>query len=424
MSTSGRNDNYGSDNEEEETSDAKIERLATEIEELKASLIGVPEMSDEWFRIKTDIKDRNVEWLLLNEKKRCDNVVKEYFEENPHVLEAAPECPICLEKMWEGFGTVRNVCCGKQICRKCSSQGGSVFNTCPLCRGVPPRSDDEMISIYKEKAGSGVAWAQSDIGRYCLWGLHGVQQDVEKAEALLSEAAEKGYVPAMEGLGDYYFQIANNYEEARRWFEAAAAEGGILSLFHLGTMMTRGHAFDQNEETRAEAFRLITISATLSEGHFHPATVQLFQFSLDCKPVMLHYLRPAVEGGSADVELMCQYALGLFYVAIQYYGQRIIFAPGYSPVPEVLFWHRQYSRKEEPDAENPLVRLEREIRQHCAHCRADLPTGKRPCCVECKAAYYCNRDCQVAHWKAGHKKDCVRKLKKRLRAEGKLDKKK
>ena len=31
------------------------------------------------------------------------------------------------------------------------------------------------------------------------------------------------------------------------------------------------------------------------------------------------------------------------------------------------------------------------------NCRADLPEGKQSCCVECKAAYYCNRDCQVAN---------------------------
>ena len=108
-SSSGRrDDDDGSDNEEEETSDAKIERLVTEIEELKASLIGVPEGSDEWFQIKTDIKDRDVERLLLIEKKRCDEVVKEYFEENPHVLEAIPECPVCLDKMW---GTSHGAIC-------------------------------------------------------------------------------------------------------------------------------------------------------------------------------------------------------------------------------------------------------------------------------------------------------------------------
>ena len=30
------------------------------------------------------------------------------------------------------------------------------------------------------------------------------------------------------------------------------------------------------------------------------------------------------------------------------------------------------------------------------------------------------RECQLAHWKAGYKKDCVKKLKKRLREAGTL----
>ena len=78
----------------------------------------MPERSDEWWQIKTDIKDRDIERMVQLEKKRCDDVVKEYFEENPHVLEAVPECPICLEKMWHGSTTVRYVCCGKHICVK------------------------------------------------------------------------------------------------------------------------------------------------------------------------------------------------------------------------------------------------------------------------------------------------------------------
>ena len=115
-SSDQRSDAGSPDDEEEETFDAKIERLASEIEELKASLIGVPELSGEWFRIKTDIKDRDVERLLLLEEKRCNGVVKEYFEENPHVLEAVPECPVCLEKMWASSASLRYVCCGKRIC--------------------------------------------------------------------------------------------------------------------------------------------------------------------------------------------------------------------------------------------------------------------------------------------------------------------
>jgi tetratricopeptide (TPR) repeat protein len=242
---------------------------------------------------------------------------------------------------------------------------------------------------------------------------------VEKAFSLLREAAEKGSAEAKGFLGEYYLNHGN-YEEARRWYEAAASDGGMYETFRLGMMIKDGEAFDQNEQTRAEAFRLITISATLLDGLYIEPALELSTFFRSSTPVNLHYLRPAVEGGDTDVETMDYYAVLLLREAISYYGRSAILAPGHSPVPEAMFWYRQCSNMEERDANHPLVRLEREIRKHCAHCRADLPEGKQPCCVECKAVYYCSRDCQVAHWKAGHKKDCVRKLKKRLKAAGTL----
>ena len=425
MSTCGRNGATGSE-EEEENIDAKIERLVTEIEELKASLIGVPELSDEWFELKTNIKEKDTERLVLIEKKRCDGVIKEYFEENPHVLEAAPECPVCLEKMWDGSALTRFVCCGNQICNKCNSQGKSAFANCPLCRKRAPRSIDESLSIMKEKADSGIAWAQAEVGQYYLYGRNGMPEDMEKALPLLSEAAEKGSTRAKGVLGEYYSKI-ENYEEARRWYETAAAEGGIKSLFRLGMMMKRGHAygFDKNEETRAEAFRFITISAILLDGLFNQPAVELSHF-LDTSmyPVILHYLRPAVEGGNTSVGVMDYYALGLFMMGLNYYGdeENVIFAPGHSAVPEALFWYRRSDVARNPvgDGHSVFVQMESAIRENCANCMLSLGHGTKMCCVECKAAYYCDRDCQMAHWKAGHKKDCVRKLKKKLKAAGTL----
>ena len=30
----------------------------------------------------------------------------------------------------------------------------------------------------------------------------------------------------------------------------------------------------------------------------------------------------------------------------------------------------------------------------------------------CKAAWYCSKECQTQHWKAGHKIDCIKPTKK------------
>ena len=213
--------------EDQEGPDAKIKCLAEEIDELEASLVGVPEASKAWFKVKTSIKDRDIERLILLEKKRCDDVVREYFEENPDVLEAVPECPICLEKMFDYNGTVHYVCCGKAGCKKCESRGGVALNVCPLCRGHVPHSMDEYTSILKEKADSGIAWAQADLGLQYLHGKDGVERDVEKALSLLTGAAEKNDLKAKEFLGDAYFGVIGDNEKARHWYEIAAAEGEI-----------------------------------------------------------------------------------------------------------------------------------------------------------------------------------------------------
>jgi hypothetical protein len=42
----------------------------------------------------------------------------------------------------------------------------------------------------------------------------------------------------------------------------------------------------------------------------------------------------------------------------------------------------------------------------CASCDSPIPTGEKKCCARCKVNYYCSRDCQKAHWKAGHKLMC------------------
>lgn len=43
----------------------------------------------------------------------------------------------------------------------------------------------------------------------------------------------------------------------------------------------------------------------------------------------------------------------------------------------------------------------------CAACKKDLPTLYSTC-SGCNVVIYCNRDCQLFHWKNGHKKECAK----------------
>ena len=48
-----------------------------------------------------------------------------------------------------------------------------------------------------------------------------------------------------------------------------------------------------------------------------------------------------------------------------------------------------------------------DARGTCGHCAAQASSGTSlKSCSGCGSVASCGRDCQVAHWKAGHKKSC------------------
>ena len=56
-----------------------------------------------------------------------------------------------------------------------------------------------------------------------------------------------------------------------------------------------------------------------------------------------------------------------------------------------------------------------QVCSHCGRAPGDLERGDQAAaaakgklsgCSGCHVAKYCGRECQVAHWKAGHKTDC------------------
>ena len=56
---------------------------------------------------------------------------------------------------------------------------------------------------------------------------------------------------------------------------------------------------------------------------------------------------------------------------------------------------------------DPPVRSSNDPQGVCAYCAAQAPSvTSLKSCSRCGIVLYCGRDCQLSHWKAGHKKSC------------------
>mmetsp|Transcript_30523 Transcript_30523/g.51883 ORF Transcript_30523/g.51883 Transcript_30523/m.51883 type:complete len:152 (+) Transcript_30523:852-1307(+) len=125
------------------------------------------------------------------------------------------------------------------------------------------------------------------------------------------------------------------------------------------------------------------------------------------------YFEDAEEGDPCNPVSACNLSLALYRLGLDRF-ERIMDIPGHSPIPKSLFWARR-ALKGDPTVEtNDLVikfisMVENEAKSHCANCRKEAEGSSFKRCVRCLGAWYCGKECQVQHWKAGHKIDCIKR---------------
>jgi len=437
----------GEDNgeEREETVEEKIDRLGRETDDLYEQLrrllssssspspspspplplprtlppVRVPEPL---LKLRRAIKEKHTERELLLEDQRVSKVAEEYLRENPSILEKVDECPVCLEPIFDVDGAVVSLCCGKQMCKDCSQQWNAVNDTCALCReGVP--SVSEELGILRTKAAAGKAWAQCCLGSKYYHGLSGLAADKRKAESLYRKAADQGHSNAQCQLGRLESEKGND-SEAYQLFEAAASQGHMNALWRVAKYYYIGACVEKDKVTAA---RLFTVSVKLQKTDRLRCAYLGFLFAVgegglqQSDERSMYYLKLAIEENLLHPGCMVYYASALQKSAMMYYPDNEIVPSGCNSFPEALFWYRRASADSVgAEAVELFDSYESKIKAMCASCYKSLTTETRKCCVECKAIYYCSRECQVADWKVGHKKDCVKSLKKRLRASGKF----
>mmetsp|Transcript_36107 Transcript_36107/g.53040 ORF Transcript_36107/g.53040 Transcript_36107/m.53040 type:complete len:240 (+) Transcript_36107:1-720(+) len=96
--------------------------------------------------------------------------------------------------------------------------------------------------------------------------------------------------------------------------------------------------------------------------------------------------------------------------------------PGYSSVPRAMSLYRKSVKlgigkpnESSQHSKEVLEGLVTQLNRFCGNCGVaskDTPEGKLKEklkeCGRCHSTWYCGKECQTEHWKAGHKSDCVR----------------
>lgn len=231
------------------------------------------------------------------------------------------------------------------------------------------QSDVEAVRWYRKAADQGHIEAQYNTG--CMYHQgRGVAQSDNEAARWHRKAADQGDAQAQSNLAQKYLRgrgVAQSDEEAKRWFLKAADQGDIDAQYSLGDMCHQGRGVAQSVE---EALR---------------------------------WWRKAADQGDAQAQynlgVMSHIGQGLqidFLTSQQYLT--LAAAQGHKRAKAFLI-------KAFPERA-PATKLPSMFSSaaSCAYC--GVAAANLKACTRCRRVVYCGRDCQVAHWKAGHKKGC------------------
>jgi TPR repeat protein len=111
------------------------------------------------------------------------------------------------------------------------------------------------VEMYRKAAGQ--AEAQFKLGLMYNKG-RGVAQNRQEAVKWFRKAAEQGFIMAQYNLGVMYHQglgVTQNHQEALKWFRKGAEQGFALAQYNLGVMYHNGQGVAQNHEEAVKWYR-------------------------------------------------------------------------------------------------------------------------------------------------------------------------
>lgn len=130
-------------------------------------------------------------------------------------------------------------------------------------QGLIQKSYTEAVKWYRQAAEQGYPPAQNALGEQYVQGLGAPDQrvlDPDPAEAArwFHRAADQGYAPAKNNIGLLYlhgFGVDRNLTTAVEWFRKAEAQGNADAMFNLGQVYLEGQTAEADPAQAAEWFR-------------------------------------------------------------------------------------------------------------------------------------------------------------------------
>ena len=83
--------------------------------------------------------------------------------------------------------------------------------------------------------------------------------------------------------------------------------------------------------------------------------------------------------------------------------------PGCNRLPRAACWFQKAAKLGNEEAAQLMHTIRSDYSMFCANLGCDKhQTGRQLFrCSKCKVMHYCSKECQIRHWKRGHKNECI-----------------
>jgi len=329
------------------------------------------------------------------------------------------ECSICLDVLpLDDTKVARAVCCGKAMHIKCredmiaSKMSEDQKHRCVMCRTRYAVDTEEgrkkSLKRLRKWAKKGKAWAQFMLGCRYLIG-NGVKKDGKRALELFNLAAQQGDANAQYNLGCMYERgrgVDKDEKRAVELYTLAADQGYAKAQCNLGFMYEHGRGVEPDVKRAVE---LYTLAADQGHAKAQCNLGVMYEngngVDKDEKRAVEMYTLAAEHDDAG-----AQFNLGVMY----YNGKGV--NQSFTKARE---WFTKAAAQGKENAIGALKTLDeaegrtttpsstvKSNTTFCSYCNKPEPPNR---CQRCRSVSYCNRECQIKHWKTkpnGHKKQC------------------